>query len=133
MSQENAQAFRDSMDAFDRRDQAAWLAFRAADCVVVPSVTWPEAGTVRGREAAWDYYVQVVEAFDHAPVGDVEVVDAGNDTVLVHQRIDWRGRASGASVAFNYWIVITFRDGKIVRDVWFDDRAEAFPAAGLRE
>ena len=31
------------------------------------------------------------------------------------------------------WIVITFRDGKIVRDVWFDDRATALEAAGLRE
>ena len=100
---------------------------------MVPSGSWPEADTVRGREAAWHFYVQVAEAFDRAPVSDVVVVDAGDDTVVVHQRIDWRGRASGAAVAFDYWIVITFRDGKIVRDVWFDERAGALAAAGLRE
>jgi hypothetical protein len=29
--------------------------------------------------------------------------------------------------------VITFREGRIARDQWFADRAEALEAAGLRE
>jgi ketosteroid isomerase-like protein len=52
---------------------------------------------------------------------------------LVHQRSDARGRASGAAVEIDYWAVITFREGRIVRDQWFADRAEALEAAGLRE
>lgn len=44
-----------------------------------------------------------------------------------------RGRTSGAGVEVNYWIVITFRRRKIIRDQWFTDRAEALEAAGLRE
>ena len=44
-----------------------------------------------------------------------------------------RGRASGAQVEFNYWVVVTFRDGKILRDHWFTDRADALEAAGLSE
>jgi len=44
-----------------------------------------------------------------------------------------RGRASGADVEINYWIVITFRAGRVVRDQWFANRAEALEAAGLSE
>jgi ketosteroid isomerase-like protein len=33
----------------------------------------------------------------------------------------------------DYWIVVTIRDGKICRDEWFADRAEALEAAGLSE
>jgi ketosteroid isomerase-like protein len=58
-------------------------------------------------------------------------VDAGADKVLVHQRNEVRGRTSGADVELNYWVVVTFREGKILRDHWFADRAEALEAAGL--
>ena len=36
-------------------------------------------------------------------------------------------------VEVNYWVVITFRDGKVLRDEWFADRAEALEAVGLSE
>jgi ketosteroid isomerase-like protein len=132
MSQENAEAVRQSLEAFDRRDRAAWLATRDdRDFEVVTDRYWPEADAVRGREAAWDFYVSVAEAFERLPVEDAELVDAGGDKVLIHWRHDVRGRASGADVEINYWIVITFREGRIVRDQWFADRTEALEAAGL--
>jgi ketosteroid isomerase-like protein len=53
MSQENAEAVRQSLEAFDRRDRAAWLATRDdRDFEVVTDRYWPEADAVRGREAA---------------------------------------------------------------------------------
>jgi ketosteroid isomerase-like protein len=122
---------RQSLDAFDRRDRAAWLALRDPDSEVLPSGGWPEADAIRGREAAWDFYVEVVEAFERRAYGDAELVDAGADKVLVHQRNEVRGRTSGADVELNYWVVVTFREGKILRDHWFADRAEALEAAGL--
>jgi ketosteroid isomerase-like protein len=121
------------MDAFDRRDRAAWLALRDEDFVIVPSRVWPEADVVSGREAAWQFYMKVAQAFERFPIGDAEVADAGADKALVHQRHDTRGRASGAEVDINHWVVVTFRNGKIVREQWFADRAEALEAAGLRE
>ncbi|MCD6014054.1 MAG: hypothetical protein K0R88_138 [Solirubrobacterales bacterium] len=133
MSQENVEALRQSNEAFDRRDRVAWLATRDdQDYEVVTSRYWPEADAVRGREAAWEFYVKAAEAFERLPV-DAELVDAGADKVLVHWRHDVRGRASGAEVEINYWIVVTFREGRIVRDEWFADRAEALEAAGLTE
>jgi ketosteroid isomerase-like protein len=44
-----------------------------------------------------------------------------------------RGKASGASVAWSYWVLFTFRDGKVLRSEWFADRGEALEAAGLSE
>jgi ketosteroid isomerase-like protein len=133
MSQENVETLRQSNEAFDRRDRAAWLATRDdQDYEVVTSRYWPEADAVRGGEAAWEFYVNVAEAFERLPV-DAELVDAGADKVLVHWRHDVRGRASGAEVEINYWIVVTFREGRIVRDEWFADRGQALEAAGLRE
>jgi ketosteroid isomerase-like protein len=134
MSEENVETVRQSLEAFDRRDRAAWLATRDdQDYEVVADRYWPEADAVRGREAAWEFYVKVAEAFEQLPAGDAELVDAGADKVLAHQRSDVRGLTSGAGVEFNYWVVITFREGRIVRDQWFADRDEALEAAGLGE
>ena len=131
MSQENVEAVRRSVDAVNRGDRAAWLAGRDEDCEIVPVAEWPDARAIHGRETGWDFYrdvMQTLEGHAHA-----ELMDAGGDKVLAHQRHEVRGRSSGADVEVNYWVVITFREGKILRDEWFKDRAEAFEAAGLSE
>ena len=86
---------------------------------------------IRGREAIWDFYVGIAETFG-MDSSDAEIVDAGGDKVVVHRAAAARGRASGAEVVFGYSVVTTFREGKIIRDQWFADRAEALKAAGLR-
>jgi ketosteroid isomerase-like protein len=133
MSQENVETLRQSMNAFDRGDRPAWLALCDPDHEVVPVSDWPEAGAVRGREAVWDFYANVGTSFDPFDSGDAELMDAGGDKVVVHRGTELRGRASGVGVEFDYWIVVTIRDGKICRDQWFSDREEAHKAAGLRE
>jgi ketosteroid isomerase-like protein len=133
MSQENVEKMRQALDAFDRRDRPAWLALCDQDHEVVRSSAWPEAEVIRGGEAVWDFYVGVIEAFERQALGDAVVVDGGADRVLVHQRTLVRGRTSGADVELDYWVVVTFREGKILRDHWFADRAEALEAVGLAE
>ena len=133
MSEENVEIVRQSLDAFDRRDKAAWFATRDERYEIVTSQDWPE-GDVRGREAGWDFYVTVAGAFERRPFSDdIEFVDAGPDEVLVHQRNDVRGSESGVDVEVDYWVLVTFRDGKIVREQWFPSHAEALEAAGLSE
>ena len=130
MSQENVEIMRRSMDAFNRRDRTAWLELRGEPHEVKPLPDWPEQET-QGGEAAWDLYVGVADAV--AIEFEADLVDAGPDKVLAHQRNTGRGRTSGAEVELDYWIVITFRDGVIVRDEWFSNRPEALEAAGLAE
>jgi ketosteroid isomerase-like protein len=134
MSEQNVEIMRQNLDAFDRRDRAAWLALRVPDCEVIPTAMWPEVDAIRGREVAWDFYIEVTEPFQRRPLApDTEAVDAGPDKVLVHYQTVVRGRTSGADVELNYWVLVTFREGRILRDQWFRDRAEAREAAGLRE
>jgi ketosteroid isomerase-like protein len=133
MSRENLEAMRQTLGALDRRDRPAWLAQCDQDFEVVASGAWPDAELIRGPGPAWDFYVEVMEAFEDFVSADAELVDAGADKVLAHSRHDLRGKASGAAVEFDYWVVVTFRDGKRHRDEWFVDRAEALEAAGLRE
>jgi ketosteroid isomerase-like protein len=133
MSEENVETTQRSLRALDRRDRDAWLAERRQGCEVIPTADWPET-EIRGRDAAWDFYVEVLDTFQQSSVSeDAEVVYAGPDSVLIHWQGNLRGRESGAEVGFDYWGVSTFRGGKIVRDHWFTDRAAALEAAGLSE
>jgi ketosteroid isomerase-like protein len=132
MSEENVVAARQALDAFYRRDRAAFLALYDPACEVVPDERWPEPGVISGREAAWDFYVSVAEAIE-MDSADAEIIDAGGDKVVLHRAAQARGQASGANVVFGYSVVATYRDGKVIRDQWFADRAEALKAAGLSE
>jgi len=67
----------------------------------------------------------------------VILVDSGAteaaDRVLATIREEARGSASGATVSARNYIVMTFRDGKILRYQEFYDQGMALEAAGLRE
>jgi ketosteroid isomerase-like protein len=132
MSQENVEVWRQLVDALVRGDRSAFLALSDPDYEVVPFRDWPE-GAVRGREAAWDFYAKATEAFEPFDADDAEVIDAEADKVVVHRGREVRGKASGADVEFDAWLVVTFRDGKLCRDEWFTDHSEALEAAGLSE
>src|SRR3954467_13993317 len=132
MSQENVVRARQNLDAFDRRDRAAFLAMRDPACEVVPDDRWPEPGVITGREVVWDFYLGVAEALG-MDSADAEFIDAGGDKVVAHRSAQARGQASGADVVFGYSVVTTFREGKIIREQWFADRSEALEAAGSSE
>jgi ketosteroid isomerase-like protein len=122
------------LKAFERGDRDAWLSLHDPDHEVIPADVWPETGPVKGREAAWDFYVTITDTLEpQSFADDAEIESAGPDTVLVHQRNRMRGRASGAWVDLDFWVVTSFRGGRVARDEWFATRAEALEAAGLQE
>jgi ketosteroid isomerase-like protein len=65
---ENVDAAQMGLDAFNRRDKAAWLALTDPEIEVVPPREWPESDPIRGRGAVWDLYVENIEAFREAPL-----------------------------------------------------------------
>jgi ketosteroid isomerase-like protein len=133
MSEENVELIRRQLDAFTRGDRTAWLASLDEDYEITPIGDWPDARVIRGGEAGWDFYLDVAQTLGYYGRIHVEFVDGGGDKVLAHQRHEGRGQASGVDVEADYWLVITLREGKVLRDQWFTDRAEALEAAGLRE
>jgi ketosteroid isomerase-like protein len=133
MSEENVELVRQALEALDRRDLTAWLGVHDENFEVVAIREWPETA-MRGPAAAWDFYVKTSEPFQQMQLAsNAKLVAAGANKVLVHHEHVVRGRASGADVEMNYWAVVMFREGKILRDQWFTDRAEALEAAGLSE
>jgi ketosteroid isomerase-like protein len=133
MSEENVEAMRQALDAFNRRDRAAWLAVCDPEAEDVPPWEWPESDATQGSEAMWDLYVGNMGPWDGPVFEYSDFIEAGANAVVAHFVGDVKGKASGAPVAWNYWQVGTFRDGKLLRLEWFPDRVEAFEAAGLRE
>ena len=131
MSQENVEHVHQAFDAFARRDKAGWFALCDPEVEAVPVGDWPEK-EIRGRESAWDFLVAADEPWEPGPY-EADEISEGTDTVAVRMRRKLRGRSSGVEVDYDYWAVFTFRDGKIARTEWFEGRAEALEAAGLRE
>jgi ketosteroid isomerase-like protein len=62
-----------------------------------------------------------------------KVIEVGSHKLVANQRRQLRGKSSGAGVDWSFWVVNTFRNGKMLRLEWFTDRAEALEAAGLAE
>jgi ketosteroid isomerase-like protein len=133
MSEGNIEVVRRGLDAFNRRDKAAWVAVCDPDVENFPPKEWPENAPIRGAEAIWDFFVEAVNAWEEGSFQWKEFIDAGTDKIVANQQREMRGKASGAGVVWSYWVVFTFRDGKLIRFEWFRDRTEALEAAGLSE
>jgi ketosteroid isomerase-like protein len=133
MSQENVETLRQALDAFNRRDRAKWLAVCDPEVENVPPRDWPESEPIRGSGAVWDFYIKGNEPWEDSPFQYLDVIDAGTDKVVADTRREARGKASGVSIEWRYWLVVTIRNGKTLRIEWFADRAEALKAVGLAE
>jgi ketosteroid isomerase-like protein len=133
MSQEDVESLRQGLDAVNRRDKAAWLAVCDPDLENIPPRDWPESAPIRGSGPVFDFYVEAQDAWadESSLYRYVELIDAGNDKVAAHMSAEMRGKASGASVAWSYWQVVTIRNRKALRIEWFSTRVEALDAVRL--
>ena len=124
---------RKALNAFNRRDRVTWVGLSDTALENVPPRDWPEAEPSQGPERVWDFLVEASEPWEAGALEHGDLIDADNDLVVAQVRGQMRGKASGASVPWSYWQVVTFRNGKARRIEWFADRAEALHAAGLAE
>ena len=133
MSQENVGIVRKAMAAFNRRDRGAWLALNDPELEFRADPEWPASGTVRGREAVWDFIVNLTDAWEQGAFEMVEVIHPGDDKLAARFRRPVQGKASGIADVLDYWCISTFRRGKVLSWEWFASRAKALEAAGLEE
>jgi ketosteroid isomerase-like protein len=135
MSEENIETLRRALDAFNRRDKAAWLVASRSDADNFPPRDWPENAPIHGAEAIWDFYVEAIKAWDGAEFSWGEFVNDASapDSIVANQRAELQGKTSGAGVIWSYWVVFTFLGGRVIRSEWFADKAEALRIAGLAE
>ena len=101
-----------------------------------PEIEWVEhpdradARIYRGHSGVLESWERWLENFDQYSFEVEEIVDCGDD-VLVVGREEARGAASGAPVSLRDYWVMTFRDGKLLRYREFTEERAARQAAGL--
>jgi ketosteroid isomerase-like protein len=127
MSQENVDAARRCLEAYVRGD------YDEASEYLAPDVVW-EVGQelpARGPEAVRDVWRRWDAEWEELETEIEEIVDAGERLVVV-VRYRGRGRISGVEVNDRQFEVHTLRDGRCIRKIEFQTRAEALAAAHSR-
>jgi ketosteroid isomerase-like protein len=130
MSEENVEIVRRAFayEHYGVGDRAEAEAIFDPNVVMNPT----EEGPSHGLDAMRDDFERWASAFEELRVTVEEIIDAGDQVVLVahHQG---RGRKSGVKVDTRFYEVYTVREGKISRVDEYDEMAEALEAAGLSE
>jgi ketosteroid isomerase-like protein len=89
-------------------------------------------GTFRGVTEVVTFWSKWLEAWDSVEFKD-DLTDASDKVLAAITPMAMRGKGSGVAVEFpRHWHVFTLREGKVVHDAIFFDKAEALEAAGLR-
>jgi ketosteroid isomerase-like protein len=138
MSSENIEFVRGLLLAAGDMDKPALLAalpeLIAQTCD--PEIEWVEdpqradGRTYRGHDGVRQSWERWLDQWDEYGYEVERLVDCGDD-VLAVAREHARGSVSGATVSARIYIVMTFRNGKVLRYREFYDEAAALEAAGL--
>ena len=94
---------------------------------------FPEASVYRGRDALRAYAKRFSGEFEAFSWEAEDILDAGDDRVLVLLRVRGRGKGSGADFDTGAGWLLTLREARVVRVDAYLDRQEALEAAGLDE
>jgi ketosteroid isomerase-like protein len=132
MSEENVEIVQRIFDGWANGNFGSGLTDLAPDVVFVVRHPFPEAVETAGPDGIQEYMRRfldnwksyAVEATDLRAVGDIVVADA-----VQHGE----GKASGIEMEQQFFMLFTFRGGKIVRIESILERGQALEAAGLRK
>jgi len=132
MSRENVEIVRRSMEAFNRRDRDAILAYYHPDAELQDLQHAPDApGRLIGIDAIRAYWTQWDDAFDDFTAEIEECLDVGT-YVLTATRWRGKGKDSGLEIDLRAVEVVEFADGKIARlTSGYSNKDEALKAMGL--
>ena len=133
MSQENVEIVRDGFAALARGDFDSFRAFLDEGVEWVNPPYAVEPGTRRGTGEFRDALDRMRASFGDVRVEVDEVMEAGDNAVVVSGSWTGEGTGSGVPMETTFSSLLTMRDGKIVRYQWFRGKAEALAAAGLSE
>jgi ketosteroid isomerase-like protein len=130
MSQENVELAHQAFDAFNRRDLGAFLGLMDADVEAGSRLAAMEGG-YHGHDGIRQWWQNLLGAI---PDYTVEVVEAREleDLTLTTLRTRGHGADSDTPVEDTVWVVVDWRDKKVVRWRVLSTEAEALEAMGLR-
>jgi uncharacterized protein len=115
--------------AFNGGDLDAVLELFAPDVVFMPLPDSPMGATFHGHEGFRKMTTENAEMFDSYRNEPEEIIEVGDDKVVVLVRSAARGRMSGIEVEGRLAHLWTLRDGKAIRCQSFNSREAALSAA----
>ena len=134
MSQENVEVVRRYYEAYGQDGFDPWMEYWSDEIdhrTMRDGIDDP--GPIRGKSAMRAHIRDWLDTFDDFWFEAVELIDAGEDTVVAVERFGGRAKLSGVETEQTSGVVLTIREGKIARCREYATRAEALEAAGLRE
>jgi uncharacterized protein len=131
MSQENVEIVRRGYEHFNRTGEVDLSDLDPEILYDVSRRTFDPL-VYHGHEGVQEFVALLREQWASMRLEPQEFVDAG-DKVVVSLRLVGVGKESGVETTANTAHLLTFRDGKIVRQTVFQTMDDALKAAGLRE
>jgi ketosteroid isomerase-like protein len=105
-----------------------------------PAIDWramagapDDLGPIEGRDAMRRYLEEGLELFEDVALQAEEIIDGGEDRVIVVLRFTGRAKLSGIETELRFAILYMLRDGRIVRGREYATKDEALEAARLSE
>ena len=133
MSRENVEIVRRQTEAYARGDWEEAMSFFDPDVVYDITRNSAGGGVFHGLQGVWRGFAEWIGSWEEYRTEVLEVIDAGEDKVVVTTRQTGKGRGSGIEVEMANGVVNTLRNGKVIRMDVFPSRAEALEAVGLSE
>jgi ketosteroid isomerase-like protein len=132
MSQENVEIIRRGIDAWNRGDIDEWLTGFAPEVEWHTTGRFADEGVYRRRAGLERFWSELREDLEELSVSASDIRAIG-DKVFLGAMTRGRGKRSKADVEQLGWLVMTFRDGLVVRVETYADPTQALEAAGLSE
>ena len=135
MSAENVEAFKQAVEACNRRDLDTFMELFDPEVETHPltvAMFGQEETVYRGHEGIRRFIRDVHEVLSEMQIELVEIRDLG-ERIVASGRVRGRGRASGAEIESPISWLVQFKSGKVIRMRDFLDFREALEAAGLAE
>jgi ketosteroid isomerase-like protein len=134
MSQENVEVVKVANEAFAREGLDRFMEHFTDDVVYRAVENAPdEPGPIHGKDAVRAWLQDWIDMLDEFWFEQVELIDAGGDTVVSVERFGGRAKRSGIKIDQTEALVYSIRGGKLARCREYATRHEALEAAGLSE
>jgi ketosteroid isomerase-like protein len=135
MSEENVEIVRRALAAWNSLNLRAALALVDPNIEVEFAMNAPLDGIYHGHEGLIKVMSEFWGVFDPDTIRSelADLIDGGDEDVVLSVHHRGTGRGSGVPVEMSHWQVCTVRNGKVVRWRNFRTRDQALEAAGLSE
>jgi ketosteroid isomerase-like protein len=133
MSQENVEVVKVAYEAFAREGLDGFMEPFTDDVEYRSIEGAPDIGPIHGKVALRAFLQDWIDMFDVFEMEMLELIDAGEDTVVARERFAGHAKLSGVETEQIMGDVFTIRDGKIARGRQYANLEQALEAAGLSE